>query len=200
MVNEDLRAVKRFLLGEHNDKRLNIRKMAIVAPEMSAPIAVQFAVMDWAKEPHQDAPIQDINARTPRGQDVRALILISPVEKVPGIDALGKSAMTISRLEQKGRRELPDFDTDWRVACMVVFGSGDVRDKGTSRRVYKKLAGPSSNKDRMYLFDYPLKLRGTDLVDPKIDIEAKMLAFLELHVKDLPDPWQDRRSRLNRGK
>src|SRR5690606_3618001 len=74
----DLEAVKQFLMEEHHQRKLNINKLAIVASDEFAPIAAQYAVADWAKRPYDDAPATSPNERTPRGQDVRALVFLSP--------------------------------------------------------------------------------------------------------------------------
>src|SRR5262245_21293031 len=82
MVAADMEAVKSFIKDEHQAKNLNMRKMAIVGPEMGASVAVAYAVLDWDKEPYDDA---QEGFQTPRGQDVRALVLISPQEKFHGM-------------------------------------------------------------------------------------------------------------------
>ena len=49
MALEDLEVVKGFLMKEHHEQRLNIRKLGIVAMGMSAPVALTFAANDWNK-------------------------------------------------------------------------------------------------------------------------------------------------------
>jgi hypothetical protein len=49
----------------------------------------------------------------------------------------------------------------------------------------------------MYLKDYNTKLRGTDLLTGRLKVETNIINFLDKHLKKLPDPWQDRHSRLN---
>ncbi len=56
MWRGDLEAVKQFLYEEHQAKRLNLNKLAIVAADMSAPIAATFTEFDWRKPPYDDAP------------------------------------------------------------------------------------------------------------------------------------------------
>jgi len=83
MVERDLEVVKAFILSEHQKQNLNVKKLGIVAAEMSAPIAINFTVRDWLKLPYDDAPT--LAARTPRGQDVHALALFSPDTSCPGV-------------------------------------------------------------------------------------------------------------------
>ncbi|MBL4886208.1 MAG: hypothetical protein JKY95_16955, partial [Planctomycetaceae bacterium] len=42
MASMDLVAVKKFIFKEHQDQNLNMRKTGIIAPEMSAPIALNY--------------------------------------------------------------------------------------------------------------------------------------------------------------
>ncbi len=83
MVDQDLEAVKKFIFEQNQAKRLNMNKIGIVAAESSAAVAVCFAGNDWKKEPFDDAASEDM--KTPRGQDVRALVLLSPPQKTKGI-------------------------------------------------------------------------------------------------------------------
>lgn len=85
MAAEDLEAVKTFLMEEHTAERLNIRKLGIVSIGSSSMVAAAFAVNDWAKVPYPDAPT--LAASTPRGQDVRSLIMYSPSTSVKGLTA-----------------------------------------------------------------------------------------------------------------
>jgi len=182
MVAYDLEAVKKFVLEEHHKKNLNIRKTAIIAPGMSATIAAIFAYRDWMKKPYPDAPT--LAARTPRGQDIRALILLSPTESVPGLNA-GKSFINLRT-------------PVWKVAFLVGYGKGDVVDRGgrSAKRIYQKVSAIAGNKKRMYLESYPTKLRGTDMLGRGLKLETNILNFLKLHLKSLPGEWQDRHSRL----
>ncbi|MFQ5733300.1 MAG: alpha/beta hydrolase [Planctomycetaceae bacterium] len=182
MVAYDLVAVKKFLLREHQAKKLNIRKTAIIATEMSAPIAAIFARRDWLKKPYPDGPTPATS--TPRGQDIRALVLLSPVEAMPGLNA-GTSYRALAS---------PLF----RVAVLVGYGKNDALDRGgkTAKRVFEKFASVAGNKKRMYLKAYPTKSRGTDMLGRRTNLERNIRNFLNLHLKKLPDQWRDRRSKL----
>ncbi len=184
MVVGDLEAVKAFILQEHQRGKLNVRKLAIIAPEMSAPLAINFTVNDWAKPPYNDAPAPRPgmpDARTPRGQDVQALVLLSPENSVPGVS----TARTIPVL-----KALP-------VAVFIAVAKGDKRDRGTAKRMYSQLGGGNPNRKGLYFAEYPGNARGTDLLlIPQLKIEAHILGFLKKHVASLEIPWRDRRSRL----
>lgn len=184
MITDDLEAVKEFIYREHQEKRLNMRKTAIVAPEKSAPIAINFAWNDWLKPPFDDADALD--KLTPRGQDVRALILLSPNERLPGI----RTSNALKDLAIPG----------WGVSFLICFGNKDTLDKGASQKIHKKISFTKKNKDRMYLKEFKdLKLRGTDLLGRKNRlVEETMLDFLHKHLKRLPDVWENRKNRIVR--
>ena len=180
MITEDLETVKTFILSEHHKEQLNVRKMAIIATEESAPIALNFSWNDWLKIPYDDGAT--FETRTPKGQDIRAIILLSPVENLP---------RTPSRPALASLR-----NPEWDIAFLIINGAQDKLDRGNSQRIYKKLIGKGKNQDRVYFKEYEnLKLRGTDMLGKKINIEKIMLGFLSKHLQGLPDTWQRRRSR-----
>jgi pimeloyl-ACP methyl ester carboxylesterase len=181
MVDQDLEAVKKFIYEQNQAKRLNMNKIGIVAAESSAAVAVCFAGNDWKKEPFDDAASDDM--KTPRGQDVRALVLLSPPQKAKGIqfaDALAEVR-----------------NPDYNVAFLTLYGKLN-RTDALAINTHKKLfANTKANKDRIYLVGYKTNLRGTDLLGKGIDAEATIVEFFKLHLKDLKDSeWRDRQSRL----
>jgi len=177
MVESDLEAVKKFIYKMNQNAELDMRKMAIIAAEMSAPIAMQFAADDWNKPPFAD----DNNPakRTPRGQDVRALVLMSPESILPGVPT-NRSILT-----------LRSFD----IPCLVCSGEADVLDKDKSKRLYAKLKGRGA-AGHIYFTSYPYAWRGTDLLGKDIQTENDIIAFLKLRLMDLPGEWRDRKPKL----
>lgn len=182
MAAADLEAVKSFLLEMHQKQRLNIRKMAIVASEMSAPVAIAFATRDWLKRPYPDA--STLAARTPRGQDIRAIVLLSPEENQPGLNT-GKALLTLRN---------PDFN----IAFLLCYGSASRKAKREVDSIYTKLTGVSGNEERMYLRPFSNRLQGIRLLGRGLKVEETIYGFLQKHVKSQDIPWQDRRSRLER--
>jgi len=184
MVRFDLVAVKDFLYEEHQAKRLNMRKTAIVAAEMSAPVAAMFAALDWVLPPWPDAP-PGSGARTPKGQIIRAVVFLSPSESAPGLANAGKA------YHQLGSRL-------FNVAVLVGYGKGDIVDRGGKKAqgIYKRISSHPGADKRMYLRDYNTKLRGTDMLGRRLNVETNIINFLNKHLKKLPDPWESRKSRL----
>src|SRR5690606_33210118 len=164
----DLEAVKQFLFQEHQDKKLNMNKTGIIAADDMAPVAVTYAQLDWLKKPYDDAPVTDPTHRTPRGQDIRALVLLSPSQNAGALNILGPL------------RTLRDPRLG--VAMLVIYGAQDPDELGVSKRVYQNMAGPPQNKDRVEIKDFPIKFRGTDLTAKNIVVEVPILQFLDKHL------------------
>ncbi len=177
MVEYDMEAVKGFIKDEHQAKNLNMNKMGIVGPEMGASVAVAYAALDWDKAPYDDA---QEGYQTPRGQDVRAIVLISPQEKFKNM-AIAK---VITALKN------PDLN----IAFLICSGSESL-DKKESKKIFEMAATPAINEKRMYQESYAAKLTGTDLLDKNLRIEEHMLVFFNEHLKKLNSPWRDRESK-----
>lgn len=182
MVQHDLVAVKEFIYEQHQKQLLNMNKLAIVAPEMSAPLALYYTLWDWSQEPFNDAPNEE--GRTPRGHDVRALVLLSPESNLPRLPT--------GNILRKLR------DPDWNIAFLLLYSETDPFDDGKAERLFQLLAGRSQYEDRMYLKDYRSKFRGTDVLGKDAMVEEYILTFLGKFLKEAPGSWQDRRSRYKR--
>jgi len=182
MVEEDLKAIREFVFEEHQKQHLNMNKLAIIAPEMSAPLAVHYTKWDWSQEPYKDAPTE--SSRTPRGHDVRALVLLSPVTNLPRLPT------------GKIMKELRD--PDWNIAFLVLYSEEDPIDRGQAKRMFQQVAGRVDSDDRMYLKEYKNKLRGTDALGRNLMVEEYVLSFLGKYLKGASGTWRDRRSRYDR--
>ena len=185
MVAGDLEAVKKFLLKEHKAEKLNIRKTGIVAAGMTCPVALNYTARDWSKKPYDDAPT--LAAKTPRGQDIRALILLSPEQSVAGLASSVRVAASVRN---------PIF----QIAILTCVSSQDKLDRGSARKIHSALTSISANKKRMFLKQYKGRWRGTDLLNKStVKAETLMLNFLDKYVKGLNserDLWRDRNSKL----
>ncbi|GIX03970.1 MAG: hypothetical protein KatS3mg113_0976 [Planctomycetaceae bacterium] len=181
MVAEDLEAAKRFLLEEHEKGKLNISKLAIVAADFSAVLALAYTELDWSKKPYDDAPIPA--QRTPRGQDVRALVLLSPDSTVPGINPKGGIEL-IRNL--KGR-----------ITVFIAVGTKDHLDKGAAKRFAEQLTfKETGGTPYVFLQEYDARFRGTDLLGKQLGVESHMYKFLDDQVKKFEFPWRTRKSPL----
>jgi len=178
MYEQDMEAVKQFIFTEHQAGRLNMNKMAIVGAEMGASVGAAYAVLDWDKAPYDDS--SDDRYKTPRGQDVKALVLISPQEKFHGL--------LLSRAIQVLKN--PDLG----IAFFVCSGN-DSKDEAQSKKIFDMLMNPAGDKKRMASRTYGAKLSGTDLLYKGLTLEDDIVGFLNSTVKKVDSPWRDRRSR-----
>lgn len=180
----DMGAVKDFLYAEHQAQRLNMQKLAVIGSGTGAAIAASFADLDWKRAPYDDAPLPA--ERTPRGQDVKALVLISPETSA------GRIKTTTALRPLRG----PAIN----MGLLVVVGKDDSADKRQAKTVYDAFAGGSkgaSDNPRVALSTVELKDRGISLLRQRQPYTT-VLKYLEDHVKTMNIPWQDRRSRLER--
>lgn len=186
MTEFDLDAVKKFLYDEHQGERLNIRKTGLIAADFSTVIAANWAAADWLKTPYDDAPT--LNARTPRGQDVQAMLLLSPAENVSGLNVV----KALPLLRGTG------------VASMLLYGGKNSTDKRAAVKIFTALGGERQDDEtrRMYEREFPTNARGTALLRLQLGepSPAKLgLAFFRKHLKELKGvnyDWRDRTSRL----
>lgn len=212
LMVSDMDGIKRFLYEEHQKGHLNMRKMAIVAPEMSAAIGITFAAADWQKTPWDDAAT--LAGRTPRGQDVQAMVFLSPEITLPGVPA---------------HQVVPQFKAMGApMAALILVGKTDKQDKGQAKTLFKQLGGEPAkatvpkkaadpkkvgkekekekekeadkeNEERLFYIELNAGLRGTNLLGKKLGIEDAVIGFLTDHVQSLKGPayeWRDRKSKL----
>lgn len=187
MVAFDLEAVKKFIFEEHQKKQLNMNKLGIIGSDMSSAVAMSYLVADWSKEPHNDAPVE--SQKTPRGQDVQALVLLSPEATVAGLFPT-KAAQFI--------REI-------RRPVMLAVGNKVPKDVSDANKMHEQLDPKKDEKDRkdepiIFLEKYDVKLSGTDMLGktPQLKLEQHIGTFLTNHLKNYKSEWRDRESKENK--
>lgn len=178
MVAGDMEAVKRFLFEEHQKEMLNMNKLAIVATDFSTAVALAYTDLDWSKEPYDDASVPA--QRTPRGQDVRALVLVSPDGTVPGL-ATNAAVARIRALQ---------------MPVMIGVGKQDPLDKNAAKKLSEQLSPKATEKPYVFSEAYESKLRGLDLLNKGTGLEKHMYTFLDEQVKKSPGEWRNRKSPL----
>lgn len=184
MVTMDMEAVKKFIYDENQAQRLNMSRCGVIGPEMGASVAAAFALNDWVKPPHDDGPAGN---GTPRGQDVRAVALISPsLTAFPGIPV------------QKSLIQLRE--PRWNVAFFVAYGEGDKSSREAAEKALQAIRGNEKSRAGVYDEPYPGNLQGANMINAKLGLEDKLIAFCRAHVKAQPGKanefvWRDRQSR-----
>ncbi len=183
MASGDLGAVKAFLLAEHQRGALNVRKLGIVSMGASSMVAAAFAIEDWAQKPYPDAPTLD--QRTPRGQDVRAIMMYSPTTDVRGI-----RATTILRT----LKTLP-------IPVYTIVGAENKADAVEADKVFKSVELKGEQfEDSRKIVEAPLKAHAEEFLQGRLAAASQkdIKEFLTKYVVDLEFPWVDRTDRRTR--
>jgi len=181
MAMLDMGAIKEFIFAEHQAQRLNMAKTGIIGSGSGAVVGAAFAEFDWSRPPYDDAPLPI--ERTPRGQDVKTLILVSPESSAGRLKA--SSALRPLR----GAVNL---------SLQIMVGADDNADRRQATSIFDAFS-PSKGADnpRAILFKPEMKDRGIAMFRQKLPY-AHAFKFLEDNLKSMDIPWQDRRSRLER--
>jgi hypothetical protein len=182
MVTRDLEAVKKFLMERNNKGELNIRKLCIVGAEMGAAVALNWAASDWSWPPL---------ATGPQGQDVQALVLLTPVWTFKG--------MTI-------KPAVAHVDVQSSISMMIVAGSTDAANFRDAKRLHQGLEKfhpeppPNQIAERKDLFFVTpeTSLQGTKMLGVKsLSIEQKIVDFIELRLVKKAFPWSERKNKFD---
>ena len=97
IIVQDLEEAKRFLKKENNAEQLNMNALVVIGIREGCVIGTHWTQRDWSFAP--------VGAKK-RGQDVKALVLISPKKVVKGISidkALGPAVLNMPILLVAGR-------------------------------------------------------------------------------------------------
>lgn len=180
MVEFDMEAVKKFIYDEHQAENLNMNRLGVVGADMGASVAANFAANDWIKEPHEDG---QPGFQTPRGQDVRALVLISPQSNFPGLTM----AKAINELRTPA----------YKVGFLFAVGKNDPQ-ANQAKKMYDQASALGGKEDRIFLREYAGKLKGTDLLGKRLGIEKNILTFFSETLTKIDAPWRDRQSKLEK--
>jgi hypothetical protein len=183
MIGDDMEAVKVFLMEKHHAGELNIAKTGFVAIGAIGAVAINAAAMDWARKDYPDGPP---SARTPRGRDVKSVVLISPDSNVKGVKTM--NGMKMTKLHG--------------VNYLIVVGSKDKDKKKSADKIVKSLRAGlkgDAKEEQVLLKEYPVRNNGEDLVARDNRAFLALLAeFHDLKLKPVNQPWRDRRSKLDR--
>jgi pimeloyl-ACP methyl ester carboxylesterase len=191
MSLDDMEAVRSFLVEKNDKEELNLNRLCLVGLGMGATVAVNWAATDWS------APPLTVGKQ---GQDVKALVLISPRWKDHGVTI--QEALKFVPFKQS-------------VAWMIVVGDpeGGAKDGGSrqdggakadSVRIYNQLdklhpesaAGKNSKPRDLLMLRAPSALQGGKLlsqaqIGPKL--EDQIIDFLSVQVTQPDWPWIKRR-------
>ncbi len=205
MVFSDMEALKDFLREENNSGNLNIEKLCVVGAEMGASVALTWTQLDWSRPP---VGIHKL------GQDVKALVLISPEWSTPGLPmkpVLTKSnasfPLTDPLLISAAKKGAITFkypqamDLRREVSVLIVAGSkGNPRAVRDARRLHtmlKRYHPDPPEKDRakkqdLYYGTLDTSLQGTRMLGKRLGLEGYIETFIDRRLVAQPFPWQRR--------
>lgn len=180
MVQSDMEAVRRFLVNENDEGRLNINRLSIVGAGLGATVAVNWAAVDWSAPPL---------AVGKQGQDVKALVLLSPAWKNKGLTLQ-------NALRHPGVRQ--------EIAFCMLYGDRDRQTQADVKRIEKQLEryhpapkNPSPDEPHdLVALGAPTGLQGTKLLkEGGVEAENTIIKFLVDHVQSKDFEWTERRRR-----
>ena len=178
----EVERVKRFLMTKNNNGELNIDKLCLIGADMGATVVLYWTVRDLTAA---------ILPTGKRGQDVKALVLISPQDSFKGIP-------TNAALRQ------PDIQKD--LSVMLIAGTGDSKTIDDVKRIYSSLAKyrpdpPTDSKEiaekQTLFFTKPAtSLSGTKMLGEKsLNLNSKIGTFIDFRLVQKKFPWTDRRKK-----
>jgi alpha-beta hydrolase superfamily lysophospholipase len=168
----DVEACKSFLMDKNNAGELNIDKLCVVGAELGAMLAMNWSAKDW------DAPPLAVGKQ---GQDVKALVLLSPAWSVNGYNV--NSALR-SGAVQKG------------LLMYIIAGKGETDAKRIEQSI-KRYRGDEKEKNQSKTYftaRLPTTLQGTKLLtSQELELATRITNFIEQQVVPLKFPWKDRK-------
>jgi pimeloyl-ACP methyl ester carboxylesterase len=180
----DLEVAKSELMKKNNAGEVNIEMLTVIAAEEGCLVALDWAVRDWA---------WPITPAYKQGQDVKALVLLSPVESQRRM-----SAATYLRSPVVSRQ----------LSLLFAVGAEDGRFAGSVKRMHdpiEKARIPQWPKDDpkemerlrdIFFIQAPTSLQGSALTDRALPVNRAIVNFLNRRLLDRSTdlPWAERRS------
>jgi len=186
MVTYDLEAVKTYLMDRNNAGELNIEKLCVVGNEMGATVAINWAIYDW-----HWAQLPTVK----QGQDVKALVLISPPMNFQGINI---AASLNQPLLQTG------------LSVLLIAGKKNSKAMEDAKHINSSLirlrgkppTDPQEAADRQDLFFDAIdgiSLQGANILNDKTilaRLDLDVAQFIELRLTNKKFPWTNRKPAL----
>jgi hypothetical protein len=175
----DIEACKRFLMDKNNQGELNINSLCVVAAEFGCIPAMKWTALDLTA-PRLLAMKQ--------GQDVKAVVLLSPVQAFKGVT-------------MNETLNLPAIRSE--LSMMIVAGKQDSKSND-AKRLHGKLENfrpkvPTDpeeikKKQDLFLVQPETSLQGTKLLGSGLPVMGNIAKFIELRLeaKQADYPWSDR--------
>ena len=177
MATLDMEAVRGCFWCKNDAGELNLNKLCLVGAGMGANVAANWAAQDWAAPPL---------AIGKQGQDVKALVLVSPRWSFNGLSMQAPLRF----------RPLKEF-----VAWQLIYGEEDVRVKTDINRINRQLEplhpkpadANAKQPQSLVVIGVPSKLQGGTLLSSiGPPLENQIIRFLAENGARKEQPWARR--------
>ncbi len=193
-IANDIEACKKHLMKQNNEGLLNIEMLTVVATHRTCIQAVNWAVSDWSWPLAPDG--------TKQGQDVKSLVLLSPIRKSKSVGMTG--ALKAPVVSGKG--------VDMPLTLVLMWGGDDDTTNRECRSIYNSLEKGRVSSDelsemgneerwrRQTLFRIPFSTRAVGEELFQANASSKIMTNISLLMQkkftDRADEfrWQDRSS------
>lgn len=173
----DMEACKKYLMRKNNAGELNIEKLCIIGAGFGAIVAANWSALDWSWPPL---------AIGKQGQDVKALILISPSWSSRGLQM--KPATT-----SQAFRSI--FST------MILVGEEDKKSRQCADRLAKIIErfNPNAKAEDLqtrsfFYLKIDTSLKGMKMLDEaSLQLPQRIAQFIDLRLINQSFPWKERK-------
>ena len=181
----DIEACKRYLIARNNQGELNIDKLCLVGAEFGAVLGMLWAHQDW-----QWPPL----ATGKQGQDVKALVLLSPKRRMHGMDCNRVLVQPVLRNILAVYILAGGQNTEYRKEAEKIY---DMIYKYRRKKLERNPGAPLVK----LLLVRNVRFQGTSLIlqlkpATRQQLAARVAEFLHVQVRQKAIPWQKRSSPL----
>jgi hypothetical protein len=177
----DLEACKKHLLEKNNAGECNIEMLTLIGSEFGSILALNYAAYDWSKK---------VLPAYKLGQDVQALVLLSPQQSHKGMTV--REAMSHPAVRS-------------RLSMMIVAGK-ESKSAAEAKRMHNSFQTyhpPVSDdveeqrlKQDLFLVQPQTSLQGTKLLGAGLNLPTSIARFLEFRLTNKQDAfvWAERKA------
>ncbi|MGI8982250.1 MAG: alpha/beta hydrolase [Pirellulaceae bacterium] len=183
----DVEAIKQFLMEKNNAGELNIEALCVIGAELGSTIAMMWSAADW-------------NVRSlpsiKQGQDVKAMVLLSPVESFRGVTTRGPLGHQVVRA---------------KLSTLICVGKQEAKPYADAKRMYTamlKFHGKpptdekeAAKKQDLFFVEEETSLQGTGLLNKGLQTPAEIQKFLYLRLwqklEEAGYEWTERKNPLS---
>ena len=187
----DVEAVKQFLVEKNNAGQLNIEALCVVGAHVGCTIAMNWSAADW-------------NVRLlpsfKQGHDVKAIVLLSPVESFRGVTTRAAMGHAIVN----GKASIGSG----KLSTLICVGKEDAKAYGDAKRMYSAMLRfhgkppvdekEAAKKQDLFFVEDETSLQGTGLLRNGLQTPGEIQKFLYLRLSLKLDEyeWTERKNPL----